>query len=305
MRERRVSSDEIEFEGMKKQTRATVLALAAVALWSTVATAFKLTLRSASPVELLLVAAPVSALILGAALLVRGVSPASIMEPRGLRRSAFIGLLNPFLYYLILFEAYDRLPGQVAQPLNFTWAIALTLLSVLMLGQRIRAASWAGILVSFFGVLILSTGGDLRAMDFGDPLGVGLALSTSLLWALYWILNMKDPRPPVQKLFLGFLFGSIYVWVFAVLRGLEISIPAAGLWGGAYVGVFEMGLTFLLWLSALEISENTARISNLIFLAPFLSLVLLGAVAGERILASSIIGLVFIVGGIGIQRRWG
>ena len=290
---------------MKKQTRATILALAAVALWSTVATAFKLTLRSASPVEMLLVAAPVSALILGAALLLRGVSPAGLFEARGLRRSALIGLLNPFLYYLILFEAYDRLPGQVAQPLNFTWAIALTLLSVLMLGQVIRAASWAGILVSFFGVLILSTAGDLRSMDFGDPLGVALALSTSILWALYWILNMQDPRPPVEKLFLGFLFGSIYVWAYAALRGMEISIPAEGLLGGAYVGVFEMGLTFLLWLSALEMSENTARISNLIFLAPFLSLVLLGAVAGERILPSSIIGLVFIVGGIGIQRRWG
>jgi len=290
---------------MPKQNRATLFALIAVGCWSTVATAFKITLRSVEPTQMLLVAAPVSAAVLGLALLIRGVSWRRVMEPGNLARSALVGLLNPFFYYLILFQAYDRLPGQVAQPLNFTWAIALTLLSVLMLGQKIRGASWIGILVSFFGVLVLATGGHLKSMDFGDPLGVGLALSTSVLWALYWILNMKDSRAPVEKLFLGFLFGSIYIAAFALLSGVSFRLPVSGLLGAAYVGLFEMGLTFLLWLSALEMSENTARILNLIFLAPFLSLVLLSVVAGEQILASSIIGLFFVVGGIGIQRRWG
>jgi drug/metabolite transporter (DMT)-like permease len=290
---------------MQNQKRATLFALIAVTFWSTVATAFKLTLRSVEPAQMLLVAAPVSAAVLALALMTRGVSWQRVFAPHYLLRSALVGLLNPFLYYLILFQAYDRLPGQVAQPLNFTWAIALTLLSVLMLGQKIRAASWIGILVSFFGVLILATGGHLRSMDFGDPLGVGLALSTSLLWALYWILNMKDPRRPLEKLFLGFFFGSIYITVFALISGVSFRLPLSGLAGGLYVGLFEMGLTFLLWLSALEMSENTARISNLIFLAPFLSLILLSLVAGEQILASSIVGLFFIVGGIGIQKRWG
>ena len=32
-----------------------------------------------------------------------------------------------------------------------------------------------------------------------------------------------------------------------------------------YVGLFEMGITFVLWLSALKSTNNTARISNLIF----------------------------------------
>ena len=174
-----------------------------------------------------------------------------------------------------------------------------------MLRQRIRIASWLGIFVSFFGVLLLSTRGDLLGLRFGDPLGVGLALSSSVIWALYWILNMKDSRAPVEKLFLGFFFGTIYVGVYAWLKGFAMMPPLAGLVGGIYVGVFEMGITFLFWLAALEASENTARISNLIFLSPFVSLLLLHFVAGEEILVSSILGLVFIVVGIGIGRRWG
>jgi drug/metabolite transporter (DMT)-like permease len=285
--------------------RATLLALAAVACWSTVATAFKLTLRIVDPGSLLFIAAPVSTLVLGLALFTRRTPLRSLLDLQGLARSALAGFLNPFLYYLILFEAYDRLPGQEAQPLNYTWAIALTLLSVLMLRQRIRIASWLGIFVSFFGVLLLSTRGDLLGLRFGDPLGVGLALSSSVIWALYWILNMKDSRAPVEKLFLGFFFGTIYVGVYAWLKGFAMMPPLAGLVGGIYVGVFEMGITFLFWLAALEASENTARISNLIFLSPFVSLLLLHFVAGEEILVSSILGLVFIVVGIGIGRRWG
>jgi len=289
---------------VNRQTRSTALALTAVLFWATVATAFKLTLRWIGPVDLLLVAAPVSTLALGLGLLRRRPSLRRLLRPKALAMSALLGLLNPFLYYLVLFEAYDRLPGQVAQPLNYTWAITLTLLSVLVLKQRIRAASWLGILISFLGVLVLSTRGDLLGLRFDDPLGVGLALFSSIFWALYWILNLRDGRGATEKLFLGFVFGTIYVWAYAASRGLIGPMPIAGLIGGAYVGLFEMGLTFLLWMKALESAENTARVSNLIFLSPFVSLVLLAMVAGESILPSSVLGLALIIGGIAVQRRW-
>ena len=45
-------------------------------------------------------------------------------------RAAALGFLNPFLYYVVLFKAYDLLPAQEAQPLNYTWAITLAILFV-------------------------------------------------------------------------------------------------------------------------------------------------------------------------------
>ena len=59
-----------------------------------------------------------------------------------------------------------------------------------------------------------------------------------------------------------------------------------------------MGLTFVLWLSALRASENTARVSQLIFLSPFLSLIFIHFVLGETIATSTYVGLVLIVGGL-------
>ncbi|GAL12795.1 metabolite transporter (DMT) superfamily [Vibrio astriarenae] len=69
-----------------------------------------------------------------------------------------------------------------------------------------------------------------------------------------------------------------------------------------YVGLFEMGVTFVLWLSALKLTNNTARISNLIFASPFISLMLLSTIIGEDIHPSTLVGLVLIIIGLVIQQ---
>lgn len=74
---------------------------------------------------------------------------------------------------------------------------------------------------------------------------------------------------------------------------------------GSYVGLFEMGVTFVLWLSALRLTQNTARISNLIFASPFISLLLLANIIGEEIHPSTLIGLIMIVCGLLIQQFFG
>jgi drug/metabolite transporter (DMT)-like permease len=66
-----------------------------------------------------------------------------------------------------------------------------------------------------------------------------------------------------------------------------------------------MGITFVLWLRALRLSRTTAQVSNLIYLSPFVSLVLIHLIVGETIMLSTITGLVFIVAGIVLQQRWG
>jgi drug/metabolite transporter (DMT)-like permease len=291
---------------LDRQTRAYFYGLIAVLLWATVASAFKLSLRVLSPLQLLTAAALCSTLaLLGLLTAQRKLGQLRGLSRRAWATSALAGLLNPLLYYLVLFEAYARLPGQEAQPLNYVWSITLALLSIPLLKQRIRAASLLALAVSFAGVVVIATRGHVLAFRIADPLGVSLALGSSIFWALYWILNLRDPRDSVVKLFLGFAFGSAYALLYSALRGEPIAVSWPGVAGAAYVGLFEMGFTFVLWLTALALSRTTARVSNLIFLAPFVSLVLLHFVAGEAIFPSSVIGLVFIVAGIALQRRFG
>jgi drug/metabolite transporter (DMT)-like permease len=371
---------------MTNQNKAYVFALLTVLCWSTVASAFKLTLRHVDYITMLLYSSAVSTVFLFATLMVQGKAgllmdalsvgrrrahkgslrgteggrrgsgdvahrnPDSGQRGRALLRSALNGFLNPFLYYVILFKAYSLLPAQEAQPLNFTWPIVLVFLSVPMLGQRIRPLSIFALAVSFLGVLIVSTHGDLFGFRVTNLPGAILAVGSAVVWALFWLTNVRDERDEVLKLFLNFFFGFLYVLAAALLLGLvqttgiwarEVACPlptatlAVGTAGGGalslhaltslagtvarplgtgpmgvslegilgcvYVGIVEMGVAFVLWLKALQLSETTAKVSNLIFLSPFISLIFIGLVVGERILPSSIVGLAFIAGGIFIQ----
>jgi drug/metabolite transporter (DMT)-like permease len=288
---------------MKPQHQAMLYGLSAVLLWSTVATAFKLSLRYCTPIELLLWSSLFSTLVLGAFLgyqgklrLVLGCSRREYLLSLGL------GLLSPFLYYLILFKAYDLLPAQQAQPINYTWAITLSLLSVPLLKQQVRWQQWLALAVSYCGVLIISTEGQPFSLHFTDPYGVFLALISTVVWALYWIYNTRDKRDPVVALFTNFLFSLPFILIYYLMTS-EPRIPALnGLLGAAYVGTFEMGISFILWLMAMKQTDNTARISNLIFLSPFLSLVFIHVLLGEEILPSTFVGLILIMAGLACQR---
>jgi drug/metabolite transporter (DMT)-like permease len=290
---------------MNKQRTSYFFALTAVILWSTVASAFKISLRYLQPVQLLFYASISSCLVLLVILLIQGKGQEIFrLKKKDWFHSLKYGFLNPFLYYLVLFYAYDLLPAQQAQALNYTWAITLSLLSVPLLGQRMRLVDLAAILISYIGVLLISTKGNILGLKFESPAGVGLALFSTLIWALYWIVNIKDHRDPVTGLFLNFTCSIPMIAVYLFFTaGWRIQLP--GLLGAVYVGIFEMGVTYVLWLKALKGSSNTARIANLIFLSPFLSLVMIHFFVGEEILKSTLIGLVFIISGLLIQSTCG
>ncbi|TKJ37361.1 MAG: EamA family transporter [Planctomycetes bacterium B3_Pla] len=292
---------------MEKQQRAYIFAFVAVLFWSTSASAFKICLspeRLNVPIlPLLFGASLVSSAALFLHLLLSGkIALLKALSKDDLTRSAFLGFLSPFLYYIVLFKAYSILPAQEAQPLNFVWPLTLVLLSVPILKHKIKRRDILAILISFSGVLAISTKGHILSFRLTDPLGVALATGSSIPWALYWIYNVKDKRDEVLGLFLNFTCASVYVFVLMLVTG-ELKTPGLkGALGVTYVGIFEMGITFLIWLKALKLSKTTANVAGLIYLVPFLSLVVIYFVLGETILPSTIIGAVFIVGGIILQR---
>ena len=91
----------------------------------------------------------------------------------------------------------------------------------------------------------------------------------------------------------------------AVIEERAVELAKADTWqgwvGAIYVGLFEMGFGFVLWLMALRHATNTAPISNLIFISPFASLVLLNLLIGETIHPATPIGLGLIVAALLIQ----
>ncbi len=285
---------------MEKNMKASLTyAGVSVLIWSTVATAFKLALRGLDPVQLIFVASGVSALFLGIFLLITGQTGVLLKTtPAELLRSAAVGFLNPFGYYLILFKAYSLLPAQLAQPLNMIWPITLAFLSVPLLKQKISRKQFLALGVSFAGIVVLSSQGGLSGFRNTSLPGVLLAVGSSFFWALYWIFNVRDHRPEAVKLFLNFLFGFLFLLILLPFVS-DFDFPqGTPLWAALYTGLFEVGITYLLWMKAMQLSTNNAVTGSLIFAAPFLSLFFISSVVGEKIHATTLAGLLLIVAGI-------
>ncbi|MCK4761460.1 MAG: DMT family transporter [Candidatus Aminicenantes bacterium] len=288
---------------MKDQKKAYLYAGLTILLWSTVASAFKISLRYLNFVELLSIASFISTLCLFIILLSKNkIHLLKTIKKRDFFYSSLLGALNPFLYYLIVFKAYELLPAQQAQPLNLTWGIVIVLLSAPILKQKITGRTFIAVLVSFCGVLVISTEGNFAHLQIKSPFGVGLAVGSSLIWSFYWLLNTKDKLDPIVRLFLNFCWGTVFTFLY-LLAFFPLRIPPVeGILGAVYSGIFEMGVTYYVWLKALKLSQTTARVSILIYIMPFISLIFIHLTVGEDILLSSVFGLALIVSGILLQK---
>jgi drug/metabolite transporter (DMT)-like permease len=289
---------------MNKSRQSYIYALLAILFWATVPTAFKICLGELGILPMLTIASITSAIVLFI-ILAAGKKLSLLRNPAGkdLINSAILGLVNPFLYYLILLKAYQLLPAQVAQPLNMIWPIILVFLSVPILKQKIRPKSFAALFISFAGVYVISSRGNLFNPGHSDLKGVLLATGSSVFWAFYFILNVRDKRDEAVKLFLNFLFGSIYLLIAMAITGgwQSASFGVKGMLSAVYIGIFEMGITFFFWLKALQLAPSTDKVSNLVYIAPFLSLFFVHFILNEPVYYTTPAGLILIITGILIQ----
>ncbi|OIP03027.1 MAG: hypothetical protein AUJ97_05310, partial [Bacteroidetes bacterium CG2_30_32_10] len=210
---------------MKTEQKSYLFAFIAILLWSTVATAFKIALEGMDFMQLLMYSSLVSSIVLFIiVLLQKKLGLLKQYISKHLLKGILLGFITPFLYYTILLKAYSVLPAQEAMILNYTWPIMLVILSIIFLKQPIKPINIVAILVSFLGIAIIATKGNITNIVFTNLTGDLLALSSSIIWALFWILNMKDKNDEVVKLFVSFLFGFVFSFILTAIFS-EIKLP--------------------------------------------------------------------------------
>ncbi len=287
---------------MTNEKKSILFTLSAVFFWSTVATAFKLTLNGISFVQLLFWASLTSTIVFFIISVKENQKIFEILfSKKYLTRNILLGFINPFLYYMVLFKSYELLPAQEAQPLNYTWPIMISIFAVLFLKEKISLKIIIGLFISFSGVIVLATHGNIFAFKFDNLWGTLLALGSSVIWATFWTLKLKDKRPASVKLFSAFFFGTLFTLIYILFFDKFVIPQTKYLIGAIYVGLFEMGITFFLWMKGISLSTNQSKTSTLAYLSPFVSLLFIAFILGEKILPSSIVGLTLIISGILFQ----
>ena len=288
---------------MSNTRKSFLFATLTIIFWSTVATAFKIALQHATIPQLLLIASATSFVILGLVLSFIGLKKVLEQTRQEILRSAVLGFLNPLAYYFVLFNAYSLLPAQVAQPINQIWPLILAILAVPILKQKLPKSTLTSLIVCFLGVTIISSQGEVLIFKQSDPWGVALALSSSIIWSLYWLVNVRDTRNFAVKLFTNFGFSTAFLLIISPFIDGFYNFSIEGVASSIYIGLFEMGISFLFWMKALELTKSAAKVGLMVYLVPFISLVFIHFIVGEQIKATTVIGLSIIVLGLLYQQK--
>ena len=214
-----------------------------------------------------------------------------------------LGLVGIFGYNLFHYMAIDRLPAQEALIINYLWPIMTVLFACVFLRERMTARKVAALALSFLGVVIVTTKGDLLHVQFQSLTGVFFALIAAVAYGLFSVLQKKAGYDPTFSTMIyysiTFLCAGAYLLLrqdFLPLTQLE-PLQLAGL---AWLGIFTSAIAYTSWATALK-KGSTARISNLAFITPFLSLIYIYLMLREEISPYSVAGLLVIVLGIFVQ----
>src|SRR5438067_3460900 len=124
------------------------------------------------------------------------------------------------------------------------------LLMTLALGERIVARQWTGVAISFAGVLIIATHGDLARLSFN--FGDLMALASMMMWAGYTVLLRvkRDPLEVIELLCVVCAFGVLFMapWLFfEAITGVTLRLSTPGALAVLYSAIGSLLLAYAGW----------------------------------------------------------
>ncbi len=212
----------------------------------------------------------------------------------------FLGFLGAYLYYILLYAAFSLTTAQEGFILAYTWPILVLILAFLILRERVTVRKIFAIILSFLGIIIVITRGDIGNVHFTNLTGDILALGGAFVFALFSILGKKNAYDRVVAALIYFSIALVLSFITMLLfSSWRIPSTTTLLWL-LYNGILVNGVTYIWWFKALD-NLKTHVVSTTLYLTPFISLLYISFLLPEPIMLTSLIGLVIIVIGILIQ----
>ena len=276
-------------------------ALITILIWATMATMVKVLLADIPNLQALAVSGVFAFLFL----LLMNIKTGKLKEMKRYRVKDFgsmagLGFLGLFLYSALYYYGIGQLGAQEACILNYLWPMMIVLFSCLILKERMTVLKGVAMVCSFLGIVILSleksdaAGGNTVA-------GMAACIVAAACYGLFSVWNKKKDYD--QNITMMVIWLTVAVCSFAVGPFMEEWVTIKGMqWLGIlWLGVMTDAVAYLLWALALKGVEDTAKIANLAYLTPFLSVVCSAIVLKEKIKLQALVALVLIIGGILLQ----
>ena len=278
-------------------------AFAAIAFWSTTATVSKLLLHSFTTIQMLAGCSAVAALFLFAVNLCTGkLSALKSYRLRDYLITAGVGLLGTFFYNMFLVFGIDRMLASQAMIVNYLWPMMAVVAGCILLKEKMTLRKAIAVLMSFLGVVLVTSNGQLTGFSGTNLVGAFFCVLAAVSYGLFVVLNKRLHYEASISMMLYYVISAVVAISCMLISGNLPKLGGVPVLGLLWIGLGDYAIAYVSWALAMKAGQ-TAKIANLAYITPFLSLVVAHFVLGDPITIWSVGGLVVIVAGIFLQMK--
>ncbi|MBR3599506.1 MAG: DMT family transporter [Lachnospiraceae bacterium] len=278
-----------------------IFAITTVFMWSTLAAVVKLLLSDIPNLQAL----AISSYISSGFLLIVNIFTGKINVMKSLRVKDIgiisgLGFIGLFVYSALYYYGLSQLTSQEACIVNYLWPIMLVIFSCIILKEKLTVMKVVAMVCSFVGIVVLSMGSGIGS-EGNVTLGIVSCIIAAACYGLFSVFNKKCNYDQSISMMIFWLVAAVCSTILGFVTEEWVSLDGKQWLGMLWLGIVVDAIAYLLWAIALNGAGNTAKIANIAYLTPFLSLVVSALLLKEEITLRALIALVFIVGGILLQ----
>ena len=189
-----------------------------------------------------------------------------------------------------------------------TAPVFMALLGFIFFKEKLRLINIAGIVVAFFGLLLLIGRGDFSKINLISNKGDVMVLASSFTWSVYSLVNKKISLsyPPLMTILYLFLTMAILLIPFNISHEVFESVIhlTRNAWISLiFLGFICSGVSYVLWAQALS-EMDTAKVGAFLYFEPFVTIFAAWLILNEHITLVIILsGLIITAGVILVNKK--
>lgn len=278
----------------------------AVMLWGNSFIATKIALREINPLTIITLRLLLSIVLLGSV---------AIYTKRNFKISVKSHTWILLLAAVAVFHLWIQITGlNETTASNTGWIIGFTPVFIAIFGiiffkERLKFVNTAGMLLAFFGLVLLISKGNILSIGLISHRGDFLVLASTVTWSVYSILNKKITitYSPLMMIFYLFITMTIVVAPLSINPSsihsvLRLTIEG---WGAVlFLGVFCSGIAYVLWAQSLK-NIDASKVGAFLYIEPFFTVISAGYILEERISLLMILsGIIITIGVVLVNKKF-
>ena len=214
----------------------------------------------------------------------------------------FNGIVGMAGYHVLFFTALKYTTAINSSIIGAMNPIVTTIIAAIFIRQKTPPMQTAGILLSFIGVVLTITGGNLSILaSFDFNRGDMFMAAAVICWASYAVMSRVKGAdvPPLALTFYSFVFCTIALVPFVIWEhpwALE-KIPASAILSIVFMAVFSSVIGYMLQQIAIK-KIGASKSSIFVNLVPVFSIILSVTILGEELMPVKIFTSLLIIAGV-------